>query len=68
MSFFSLLAQAATPATTAPMAPSWVQFLNSGIMPIILVLIVLFLPKGIWDPARFRHLFGQWFGRAGRQA
>ena len=34
----------------------------------ILVLIVLFLPKGIWDPARFRHLFGQWFGRAGRQA
>jgi branched-chain amino acid transport system permease protein len=27
----------------------------------ILVLIVLFLPKGIWDPARFR----QWFGRKG---
>ncbi len=25
----------------------------------ILVLIVLFLPKGIWDPARFQ----QWFGR-----
>jgi len=25
----------------------------------ILVLIVLFLPKGIWDPGRFR----QWFGR-----
>ena len=24
-----------------------------------LVLIVLFLPKGIWDPARIR----QWFGR-----
>ena len=43
MSFFSLLAQAATPATTAPMAPSWVQFLNSGIMPIILVLIVFML-------------------------
>jgi branched-chain amino acid transport system permease protein len=27
----------------------------------ILVLIVLFLPKGIWDPARVR----QWFGRKG---
>ena len=27
----------------------------------ILVLIVLFLPKGIWDPMRFR----QWFGRTG---
>jgi len=27
----------------------------------ILVLIVLFLPKGIWDPMRLR----QWFGRAG---
>ena len=27
----------------------------------ILVLIVLFLPKGIWDPARFR----QWFGKKG---
>ena len=34
----------------------------------ILVLIVLFLPKGIWDPARFRQLYGQWFGRGGRQA
>jgi branched-chain amino acid transport system permease protein len=30
----------------------------------ILVLIVLFLPKGIWDPARFR----QWLGRKGGQA
>ncbi len=30
----------------------------------ILVLIVLFLPKGIWDPARFR----QWFGRKGGRA
>jgi len=30
----------------------------------ILVLIVLFLPKGIWDPGRFR----QWFGRGGRRA
>ena len=30
----------------------------------ILVLIVLFLPKGIWDPARF----GQWFGRGGSRA
>ncbi len=29
----------------------------------ILVLIVLFLPKGIWDPARIR----QWFGRKGGQ-
>jgi branched-chain amino acid transport system permease protein len=28
------------------------------------VLIVLFLPKGIWDPARFR----QWFGRKGATA
>lgn len=25
---------------------------------VILVLIVLFLPKGIWDPARIRHWFG----------
>ena len=31
---------------------------------VILVLIVLFLPKGIWDPARFR----QWFGRKGAAA
>ena len=31
---------------------------------VILVLIVLFLPKGLWDPARFR----QWFGRKGGQA
>jgi branched-chain amino acid transport system permease protein len=31
---------------------------------VILVLIVLFLPKGIWDPARFR----QWFGRKGAVA
>lgn len=30
----------------------------------ILVLIVLFLPKGIWDPARFR----QWFSRKGSRA
>ena len=30
----------------------------------ILVLIVLFLPKGIWDPARFR----QWFGKTGGRA
>lgn len=30
----------------------------------ILVLIVLFLPKGIWDPARFR----QWFGKRGGRA
>lgn len=30
----------------------------------ILVLIVLFLPKGIWDPGHFR----QWFGRGGRRA
>ena len=30
----------------------------------ILVLIVLFLPKGIWDPSRFR----QWFGKFGRRA
>lgn len=30
----------------------------------ILVLIVLFLPKGIWDPARFR----QWFGKKGSRA
>ena len=30
----------------------------------ILVLIVLFLPKGLWDPARFR----QWFGRKGAGA
>lgn len=31
---------------------------------LILVLIVLFLPKGIWDPVRLR----QWFGRAGGAA
>jgi branched-chain amino acid transport system permease protein len=31
---------------------------------LILVLIVLFLPKGIWDPARFR----QWFARKGAGA
>jgi branched-chain amino acid transport system permease protein len=31
---------------------------------VILVLIVLFLPKGIWDPARLR----QWFGRKGAAA
>jgi len=31
---------------------------------VILVLIVLFLPKGIWDPARFR----QWFARKGAAA
>ncbi len=30
----------------------------------ILVLIVLFLPKGLWDPARFR----QWFGRKEQSA
>ncbi len=30
----------------------------------ILVLIVLFLPSGIWDPARVR----QWFGKSGRRA
>jgi branched-chain amino acid transport system permease protein len=27
----------------------------------ILVLIVLFLPKGLWDPQRVR----QWFGKRG---
>ncbi|MEJ8854085.1 branched-chain amino acid ABC transporter permease [Variovorax robiniae] len=31
---------------------------------LVLVLIVLFLPKGIWDPMRFR----QWFGRKGEAA
>jgi branched-chain amino acid transport system permease protein len=30
----------------------------------ILVLIVLFLPRGIWDPDHFR----KWFGRGGRRA
>ena len=35
---------------------------------IILVLIVLFLPKGIWDPERFRQLFKQWFRRGARKA
>ena len=34
----------------------------------ILVLIVLFLPKGIWDPARFRQLLGRWSPRGGRKA
>ena len=34
----------------------------------ILVLIVLFLPKGIWDPARFRQLLGRWSPRAGGKA
>lgn len=34
----------------------------------ILVLIVLFLPKGIWDPARFRQLLGRWLPRGGRKA
>lgn len=34
----------------------------------ILVLIVLFLPKGIWDPARFKQLFGQWFRRGAGKA
>ncbi len=33
---------------------------------IILVLIVLFLPKGIWDPARIRHFFRHGFGRSTR--
>ena len=31
---------------------------------LVLVLIVLFLPKGIWDPVRMR----QWFGRKGEAA
>jgi branched-chain amino acid transport system permease protein len=31
---------------------------------LILVLIVLFLPKGLWDPARIRN----WFGRGGQRA
>ena len=30
----------------------------------ILVLVVLFLPKGLWDPARFRS----WFGRKATRA
>ena len=34
----------------------------------ILVLIVLFLPKGIWDPARFRQLFARGFRRGARKA
>lgn len=34
----------------------------------ILVLIVLFLPKGIWDPTRFKQLLGQWLPRRGRKA
>jgi branched-chain amino acid transport system permease protein len=32
---------------------------------LILVLIVLFLPKGIWDPARIRRLLGRGPSRAG---
>jgi branched-chain amino acid transport system permease protein len=31
---------------------------------LILVLIVLFLPKGLWDPARIRN----WFGKGGKAA
>jgi len=31
---------------------------------LILVLIVLFLPKGLWDPARIRN----WFGKGGKHA
>lgn len=34
----------------------------------ILVLIVLFLPKGIWDPARFRQLLGRLSPRGGGKA
>jgi branched-chain amino acid transport system permease protein len=34
----------------------------------ILVLIVLFLPKGIWDPARFKQWFAHWFGLGGKKA
>ena len=34
----------------------------------ILVLIVLFLPKGFWDPARFRQLLGRLSPRGGRKA
>ena len=33
----------------------------------ILVLIVLFLPKGLWDPQRYRLWFGRWFRRAPRK-
>ena len=34
----------------------------------ILVLIVLFLPKGIWDPARFKQLLRQFSPRGARKA
>jgi branched-chain amino acid transport system permease protein len=33
----------------------------------ILVLIVLFLPKGLWDPQRVRQWFAPWFGAATRR-
>jgi len=39
------------------------HYLNAGLGVLALVLIVLFLPKGIWDPARFRQLFDHWFRR-----
>ena len=35
---------------------------------LILVVIVLFLPKGIWDPQRYRTWFGSWFGRRTKRA
>ena len=42
---------------------STASFITSGVINgLILVLIVLFLPKGLWDPQRFR----QWFRRGTR--
>lgn len=54
----------ATILTVLPEALRSLQHFRLVINGLILVLIVLFLPRGIWDPSRLR----EWFGRFRRRA
>lgn len=54
----------ATILTVLPEALRSLQHFRLVINGLILVLIVLFLPRGIWDPARLREWFGHFRRRA----
>ena len=53
-------------STILTLLPELLRFLQGYRLAVngaILVLVVLFLPTGLWDPRRLRSTFGAWFGR-----
>ncbi len=57
-------------ATTLTLLPELLRFLHGyrgTVNGVILILVVLFLPNGIWDPQRIRAWFGGGKGKRGAQ-